>query len=135
MYIGSGWFDGLTTNSSRLFLGSLESAIYLLSQICAIPPQTLVLPAINTSFTHHISAGLTDKTVITGQNAISHPSAPTSLPDIAAAAANQQAEDTDEHDLIEDANLPGSLPMLRKQYIEFSKSGEEDLSSRIERVW
>ncbi|KAK8079499.1 hypothetical protein PG997_007317 [Apiospora hydei] len=103
------------------------------------PPQTLVLPAINTSFTHHISAGLADKAVITGQNAISHPSAPTSLPDIAAAAtqdvANQQAEDTDEHDLIEDANLPGSLPMLRKQYIEFSKSGEEDLSSRIERVW
>ncbi|KAK8059470.1 hypothetical protein PG996_009400 [Apiospora saccharicola] len=124
---------------ARIFLGSLESAIYLLSQICAIPPQTLVLPAINTSFTHHISAGLTDKTVITGQNAISHPSAPTSLPDIAAAAtqdaANQQAEDTDEHDLIEDANLPGSLPTLRKQYIEFSKSGEEDLSSRIERVW
>ncbi|KAK7957023.1 uncharacterized protein PG986_006245 [Apiospora aurea] len=124
---------------ARIFLGSLESAIYLLSQICAIPPQTLVLPAINTSFTHHISAGLADKTVITGQNAISHPSAPTSLPDIAAAAtqdvANQQAEDTDEHDLIEDANLPGSLPMLRKQYIEFSKSGEEDLSSRIERVW
>lgn len=117
----------------------MESAIYLLSQICAIPPQTLVLPAINTSFTHHISAGLTDRTVITGQNAISHPSAPTSLPDIAAAAtqdaANQQAEDTDEHDLIEDANLPGSLPTLRKQYIEFSKSGEEDLSSRIERVW
>ncbi|KAK8051152.1 UPF0052-domain-containing protein [Apiospora rasikravindrae] len=93
---------------------------------------------INTSFTHHISAGLADKTVITGQNAISHPSAPTSLPDIAAAStqdvANQQAEDTDEHDLIEDANLPGSLPTLRKQYIEFSKSGEEDLSSRIERV-
>lgn len=117
-------------------MGSLESAIYLLSQICAIPPQTLVLPAINTSFTHHISAGLADKTVITGQNAISHPSAPTSLPDNALlTAANQQAEETDDHDLIEDANLPGSLLTLRKQYIEFSKSGEEDLPSRIERVW
>ncbi|KAK8118773.1 uncharacterized protein PG998_003399 [Apiospora kogelbergensis] len=126
----------LFLTGARIFLGSLESAIYLLSQICAIPPQTLVLPAINTSFTHHISAGLADKTVITGQNAISHPSAPTSLPDNALlTAANQQAEETDDHDLIEDANLPGSLPTLRKQYIEFSKSGEEDLPSRIERVW
>ncbi|KAK7928112.1 hypothetical protein PG985_005110 [Apiospora marii] len=134
-HFGRAAVGNMFLTGARLFLGSLESAIYLLSHICAIPPQTLVLPAINTSFTHHISAGLTDQTVITGQNAISHPSAPTSLPDIAAAAANQQAEDTDEHDLIEDANLPGSLPMLRKQYIEFSKSGEEDLSSRIERVW
>ncbi|KAK8106131.1 hypothetical protein PG999_009490 [Apiospora kogelbergensis] len=126
----------LFLTGARIFLGSLESAIYLLSQICAIPPQTLVLPAINTSFTHHISAGLADKTVITGQNAISHPSAPTSLPDNALlTAANQQAEETDDHDLIEDANLPGSLPTLRKQYIEFSKSGEEDLPARIERVW
>ncbi|KAK6827751.1 hypothetical protein PG987_011092 [Apiospora arundinis] len=131
----------LFLTGARIFLGSLESAIYLLSQICAIPPQTLVLPAINTSFTHHISAGLADKTVITGQNAISHPSAPTSLPDngaagqSATAADQQQAEETDDHDLIEDANLPGSLPTLRKQYIEFSKSGEEDLSTRIERVW
>ncbi|KAK8091048.1 hypothetical protein PG994_000553 [Apiospora phragmitis] len=103
----------LFLTGARIFLGSLESAIYLLSQF---------LPAINTSFTHHISAGLADKTIITGQNAISHPSAPTSLPDIAAAAAtqdvaSQQIEDTD-------------------QYIEFSKSSsEEDLSSRIERVW
>lgn len=125
---------------ARIFTGSLESSIYLLSQICAIPPSTSVLPAINTAFTHHISAGLADGTVITGQNAISHPSEPTSLPDFNGttttdALAASSTEDTDAHDLIEDANLPGSLPTLRKQYIDFSKSGEDDLPSRIERVW
>lgn len=125
---------------ARIFTGSLESSIYLLSQICSIPPATSVLPAINTNFSHHISAGLADGTVITGQNAISHPSEPTALPDAngtstADAAAVSSTEDTDAHDLIEDANLPGSLPTLRKQYIEFSKSGEDDLPSRIERVW
>lgn len=41
----------------------------------------------------------------------------------------------EDHDHIEDANLPGSLPTLRKGYITFSKSGEEDLSARIERIW
>ncbi|KAI1875863.1 uncharacterized protein JN550_002149 [Neoarthrinium moseri] len=129
----------LFLTGARIFTGSLESAIYLLSQICAIPPSTSVLPAINTNFTHHISAGLGDGTVITGQNAISHPSEPTALPDANGttdpAVAAMATEDTDAHDLIEDANLPGSLPTLRKQYIEFSKSGEEDLTSRIERLW
>lgn len=130
----------LICDSARIFTGSLESSIYLLSQICAIPPATSVLPAINTNFSHHISASLVDGTVITGQNAISHPSEPTALPDAngnatADATVFSSTEDTDAHDLIEDANLPGSLPTLRKQYIEFSKSGEDDLSSRIERVW
>lgn len=41
----------------------------------------------------------------------------------------------DEHDLIEDATLPGSLPTLRKQYINFSKADEEDLPARISRIW
>jgi 2-phospho-L-lactate transferase/gluconeogenesis factor (CofD/UPF0052 family) len=87
-----------------------------------------VLPAINTNFTHHISAGLENGTVITGQNAISHPSVPTALE----VSAKQE---TEEHDSIEDANLPGSLPTLRKQYISFSKADEEDLPCRIERLW
>ena len=39
------------------------------------------------------------------------------------------------HDHIEDANLPGSLPTLRKQYITFQKSHTADLPSRIERIW
>ncbi|KAJ4395115.1 hypothetical protein N0V85_006675, partial [Neurospora sp. IMI 360204] len=66
---------------ARIFSGSFESAIYLLSMICSIPPNVNVLPAINSNFTHHISAGLGDGTTIAGQVAISHPSAPTALPD------------------------------------------------------
>ena len=40
-----------------------------------------------------------------------------------------------DHDAIEDANLPGTLPTLRKQYINFSKADEDDLPARIERLW
>lgn len=54
------------------------------------------------------------------------------MPTALEANANQE---TEEHDSIEDANLPGSLPTLRKQYISFSKSKEEDLPCRIERLW
>lgn len=69
--------------------------------------------------------------MITGQNAISHPSEPTALPDVTS-PITQEAED---HDFVEDANLPGSLPTLRKQNIIFSKTDEEDLPSRIDRIW
>ncbi len=91
-----------------------------------------VLPAINSNFTHHISAGLADGTSISGQVAISHPSAPTALPDDTLVAPALTAAD---HDRIEDANLPGSLPILRRQHITFSKEDEEDLPARIERLW
>ncbi|KAH0556250.1 hypothetical protein GP486_005822, partial [Trichoglossum hirsutum] len=69
-------------------------------------------------------AGLEDGSVVTGQNAISHPSAPTALPS--------------DEDTVEDANLPGSLPTLRQQNIVFSKSPAQegrDLPARIERIW
>lgn len=155
-----------TGSSARLFTGSLESAIYLLSTICAIPSTVATLPAINSNFTHHISAGLEDGSQITGQNAISHPSAPTSLPDAGDTTAllaeapssltpttssstptplprsSLYTEDlqtvlreTEAHDRIEDATLPGSLPSLRKQYITFTKSHNDDLPSRISRIW
>lgn len=62
--------------------------------------------------------------------AISHPSAPTSIPDNAVDASSPVG-----HDKIEDANLPGSLPVLRAQHIAFSKEDEADLPARIERVW
>ncbi|KAK0626903.1 hypothetical protein B0T14DRAFT_562770 [Immersiella caudata] len=117
---------------ARIFSGSLESAIYLLSVLCSIPTTVSVLPAINSNFTHHISAGLADGTSITGQVNISHPSAPTALPDDTLVAPALTAAD---HDRIEDANLPGSLPVLRRQHITFNKAQEEDLPSRIQRVW
>lgn len=134
----------LFLTGARLFSGSLESAIYLLEKICEIPRSTKVVPAINTNFTHHISAGLADGTVITGQNSISHPAEPTALPDSGGnvmggptvTTAAQMPGDTEEDpDLVEDANLPGSLPTLRKQYINFSKTHEEDLPARIQRAW
>ncbi|KAI0482058.1 UPF0052-domain-containing protein [Xylariaceae sp. FL0804] len=130
----------LFLTGARVFTGSLESAIYLLSTICAVPAAVATLPAINTNFTHHICAGLADGTHITGQNAISHPSAPTALPDVtaaadadaaagiffgsgghAASAAAATLRETAAHDLIEDATLPGSLPSLRKPYLDVHK--------------
>ncbi|OCK78005.1 UPF0052-domain-containing protein [Lepidopterella palustris CBS 459.81] len=121
----------LFLTGARLFSGSFESAIYLLSSICSVPPHISVLPAVNTNFSHHISAGLANGTTIMGQNAISHPSAPTALQNQSYAAH----EETEAYDRIEDANFPGSLPTLRKQYITFSKAEEEDLPARIERIW
>ena len=43
--------------------------------------------------------------------------------------------ETEETDKVEDANLPGTLPVLRKPAIAFSKEDEEDLPTRIERLW
>jgi 2-phospho-L-lactate transferase/gluconeogenesis factor (CofD/UPF0052 family) len=125
-------FTALTLSSARLFTGSFESAIYLLSSICSVPSHTSVLPAINTNFTHHISVGLANGEVITGQNSISHPSISTAL---VFGGAPTEIDETEQHDRIEDANLPGSLPSLRKQYITFSKADEEELPARIERLW
>ncbi|KZM24733.1 hypothetical protein ST47_g4106 [Ascochyta rabiei] len=122
----------LFLTGARLFTGSFESAIYLLSSICSVPSHTSVLPAINTNFTHHISVGLANGEIITGQNSISHPSMSTALEFGAASSSHDEVE---EHDRIEDANLPGSLPTLRKQYITFSKADEEELPARIERLW
>jgi len=123
----------LTSRSARLFTGSFESAIYLLSSICSVPQHTSVLPAINTNFTNHISAGLANGTTITGQNSISHPSESTALDN--STTVPSHSSETSDHDAIEDANLPGSLPTLRKQYINFSKADEDDLPARIERLW
>lgn len=100
--------------------------------ICSIPPWVEVLPAINSNFTHHISAGLKDGSTIAGQVAISHPSEPTAVPDDTEVAPALTAAD---HDRIEDANLPGSLPALRRPNMAFSKDDEEDLPARIERLW
>lgn len=73
--------------------------------------------------------GLANGDVISGQNSISHPSISTAL------EIRSQGDEVEEHDRIEDANLPGSLPTLRKQYITFSKADEEELPARIERLW
>ncbi len=96
-----------------------------------------MLPALNTNFAHHIAAGLTDDTVVTGQNNISHPSNPSqAVPGATTASTGRTLKaETAEQDKVEDANLPGTLPILRKPAIAFSKQDEEDLPSRIERLW
>ncbi|KAL8949938.1 MAG: hypothetical protein Q9222_003987, partial [Ikaeria aurantiellina] len=155
----------LFLTGARLFSGSFESAIYLLAIIGGVDEsRTTVLPAIVSNFTHHISAGLEDGTVITGQNAISHPSAPTALaasPNTVnsdksrypssswvndsndAAGANATPQQPHHHLAaatspvypIEDATLPGSLPTLSTSQLVFSKSADQPLPSPIERIW
>lgn len=133
----SRWSADPIYTSARLFTGSLESAVYLLSSICGVPSTISVLPALNTNFACHIAAGLADGTVITGQNNISHPSVPTkAVPEPPASPSGRPLKsETEEHDKVEDANMPGTLPTLRKPAIAFSKEDEEDLPCRIERLW
>ena len=109
-----------------------------------MPGNVSVIPSLNSNFAHHIAAGLEDGSVITGQNNISHPSKPTAAvpvgPDVttppqSGAEHRRQPTETEEQDMVEDANLPGSLPTLRKPAIAFSKDDEEELSARIERLW
>ncbi|KAF2863132.1 UPF0052-domain-containing protein [Piedraia hortae CBS 480.64] len=122
----------LFLTGARLFTGSFEAGIYLLSSICALPSTTAVLPGVNTNFALHIAAGLADGSTITGQNNISHPSEPTAA--VPGAGLNTLNEDN-EDDKAEDANGPGTLATLRKPALAVSKGTEEDLPARIERVW
>ncbi|TKX22035.1 hypothetical protein C1H76_5668 [Elsinoe australis] len=139
----------LFITGARLFTGSLESAIYLLSSICAVPSSISVLPAINTNFSHHISAILADGTIIAGQNNISHPSTGhDTVPGHQISLSDSTLSpnpSTDETDKVEDANLPGTLPSLRASQIKFTKSpapngsvhtaaSPDDLPSRIARL-
>lgn len=64
--------------------------------------------------------------------AISHPSGPTAVPDDTFHPTGDKHLDLDG---VEDANLPGSLPVLRGRNQAFSKDEEEDLPCRIDRVW
>lgn len=125
----------LFLTGARLFSGSFEAAIYLMALIGRVDEsRTEVLPAIVSNFTHHISAGLADGTTITGQNAISHPSAPTAIH-----PSTPDHSDLDfplpTGDPGEDAHLPGSLPHLRLPHISFSKLADEPLPARISRIW
>ena len=128
----------LFLTGARLFSGSFESAIYLLSSLCGIPDDTIkVIPAINSNFSHHIAASLANGEIIVGQNSISHPSVSTALEppgDHMSSPVRSRYSIGDSDMVVEDANLPGSLPTLRKRNIQFSKHQEEDLPARIERI-
>lgn len=130
----------LFLTGARLFSGSFESAIYLLSSICGIPDgEVRVIPSINSNFSHHIAAGLENGDIIVGQNNISHPAAVTALemPTVVPGPPQgiRSGHSVDHTDDIEDANIPGTLPTLRQRNIKFSKEEDEDLPTRIERIW
>ncbi|KAL1966843.1 hypothetical protein VTN77DRAFT_3808 [Rasamsonia byssochlamydoides] len=135
----------LFLTGARLFTGSFESAIYLLGSICGVPSDVVrVIPAINSNFSHHISASLEDGSVIVGQNSISHPcEVPGSpgqsnrRPSLLLADGDDEEEDSSTSDGIsyEDDHLPGSLPSLRHKNITFSKTNTEELPCRISRIW
>ena len=136
----------LFLTSARLFSGSFESAIYLLSSICGVPSDIIrVIPAINSNFSHHISASLEDGTVIVGQNSISHPTevAPFHSSPDAICSGHQQLAADDEvgqsgHDAAatyEGDHMPGSLRSLSNKNISFSKENNQQLASPISRVW
>ncbi|KIW64711.1 hypothetical protein PV04_09626 [Phialophora macrospora] len=149
----------LFLTGARLFSGSFEAAIYLLSSICAIPDADVrVIPSINSNFSHHIAAGLANGDVIVGQNNISHPEVRTKLemppaladplalssslsPSLGSSSDEAEFRVREEHgfdhsgDEIEDGHIPGTLPTLRQRNIKFSKDHDEDLPARIERIW
>ena len=126
----------LFLTGARLFSGSFESAIYLLGSICGIPDDIIrVIPAINSNFSHHIAAGLSNGETVIGQNSISHPSVATALESQPTSPRSRRTRSDLGNPEAEDANLPGSLPTLRKQNITFSKDHEEELPARIERIW
>lgn len=154
----------LFLTGARLFSGSFESAIYLLSAVCGIPDEEIrVIPSINSNFSHHIAAELEDGSVIVGQNSISHPSlevaftanlkkgqlqlqnriersealsAYTSASQLSLNHSNGEADMQQEETEEEDAHPPFTLKTLRASNITFTKAAEEldSLPSRINRV-
>ena len=69
--VGNFFFAG-----ARLFLNSLNAAIFLYSRVSGLPEQTAVLPVIRSEADKTVVLGavLEDGTLLRGQNAISHPS-------------------------------------------------------------
>ncbi|OLL26010.1 hypothetical protein NEOLI_000183 [Neolecta irregularis DAH-3] len=106
-------------SGARLFFGSLESAIFQFASIAGIPEKTAVLPILNSNFSQHIAAKLTNGEIIAGQSQISH----------------QIAESSDASSGEDDTFLPGSLPSLRTPSIMFNKQEEEPLNAPVEKIY
>lgn len=150
----------LFLTGARLFCGSLDAAIELLSRLTRVPSSTSVLPALNTNFSHNISAELVNGFIITGQSQISHPSPvavsqnldtglftensihltppvvalPTYLSTdstLSRPSSVASAENSDE----EDAHLPFSHPDLKASQLHFSKDENTPLASPIRRIF
>lgn len=139
----------------RLFIGSLDSAIELFMKLTDISSKIEVLPCINTNFSYHIGAKLSNDLLITGQSQISHPSSmkeiyplpidktrpptPTRELDLRSSKAYEHLE-SEESGLSseeEDGNLPlYTHPELKKSQLHFSKTEDiEPLLSPIKRIF
>lgn len=150
----------LFLTGARIFCGSLDAAIELLSRLTLVPSSISVLPALNTNFSHNISAELVNGFIITGQSQISHPSStginqassiasffnnpiyltpPTvnfsthlsSEPTSSRPPSFTSSENSDE----EDAHLPFSHPDLKTSQLHFSKDENTPLASPIRRIF
>lgn len=145
----------------RLFIGSLDSAIELFTKVTDIDHKIGVLPCINTNFTYHIGALLTNGAIITGQSQISHPSSvsdiypppihethPLTPTDVLSVNSgiiltHPVSEEWIESDLDmslsseEEGNVPlYTHPELKKSQLHFTKDEKiEPLNSPISRVF
>lgn len=137
----------------RLFIGSLDSAIELFMKLTDIDPHIEVLPCINTNFSYHIGAMLSNGYLITGQSQISHPSTvnevypppihhtrpPTPTHEIQL-KLNYEDKKEDNRDSSSDEEL-GNIPQythpeLKKSQLHFNKTENiEPLLSPIKRVF
>lgn len=133
----------LFLTGARIFCGSLDSAIELMLRISRVSNSINVLPAMNTNFSHHISAVLENGTTITGQSQISHPSALAAhidsevvTPQPATTSTTQRRNSLDNMSPIddEDAQLPFTHPDLKHSQLHFSKLTNEPLPSPIKRI-
>ncbi|ODV89890.1 hypothetical protein CANCADRAFT_18068, partial [Tortispora caseinolytica NRRL Y-17796] len=113
----------LFLTAARLFSGSLASAIELFSRVCCIPENHRVLSCLNTNFSHHISALLTNGQIITGQSQISHPSA-------------EDDHDTSEEPIMATTRVATPAPHspARLPHRDSARNFHHDLSARMERV-
>lgn len=137
----------------RLFIGSLDSAIELFMKLTDIDPTIEVLPCINTNFSYHIGAILSNGLIITGQSQISHPSTdreiypppinhtrPSTPTHELQFKLNLESNDLESPSLSSDEEL-GNIPQythpeLKKSQLHFNKTDDiEPLLAPIERVF
>lgn len=139
----------------RLFIGSLDSAIELFMKLTDISPKIEVMPCINTNFSYHIGAILSNDLVITGQSQISHPSTaleiypppisktrpPTPTKELGSRLAlGTDDPRSDDSALLSEEELDNlplyTHPELKKSQLHFNKSENiEPLLSPIKRVF
>jgi len=104
-------------SGSQMFFRNLESAIFLFGAITGIPPTIKVIPAIHTNHRTTIAAILRDKTIHTGQCAISHP------------AAHDKAPSSLQHDRADSWSASSNVKYDKRG------SAKDKLSSPIEHLY